>query len=133
MLVFQRDRQPVDLHFGDVFAGAEFLLQLCAEGQQLFFVKYIGQAAHRHAVAHLFEPLRYATAHPMRRRGRRGQFGILGFQPLKGFKHTVVLTVLDDGRVQLVIQARMLLQLAFEALHLSFDLFLFQCNALLIL
>ena len=50
------------------------------------------------------------------------------FQPLEGFEHAVVFAVLDDRRVQLVVQARMLFQFALKALHFLFDPFFFQSH-----
>ena len=84
MFVAQGNRDPVDLGFHHI------LQVLPADNLPHPFVKFaqvirrigIVHAQHGHGVPNRFEPLQRSATHPLGRRIRRYQFGMLTFQLL---------------------------------------------------
>ena len=106
LLVGERDAEAVDLQLGDVLDGvgaervAQTALHAIVERPQVLFRVRVVEAEHRLEVHRVLEPGRHASAHALRRRLRRDQFGMSGFERAQLVHQRVVLAVGDLGLVQ---------------------------------
>src|ERR1700682_3469333 len=120
-LVDERHTQPVELLFGNVIdavAAREFP-DAAVEFFELFQRIGVVETHHRRKMLARFDAFAWRPAHALRRRIRRDELRIRGFQPLKLLHHPVKLGVGDFRFIEHVLQILVLAEIIAQL----FDLF----------